>query len=459
MELTIQSLADLVDGRLRLAAMPPLGGVDEPLGKLVTDPGRVAPGDVLVISDDLRSQHALCETEAFDRGALGIVSAGKPIEPWPGRFSVQVDDASWALWQLASAARGEYEGQVIAVTGKVGKTTTLAMIGSVLGLSPESVPAVASSADGLADQLLGLPHDAAFWLLELHADSACDLDSAVHLCRPHMVVAIHPQRFDENSPADSVASCIELRATLPDGGNLIVGPTPNLLAKALQRHDTVTFGRDGACDVCASHVLCADEELTFAVNGQTARMKTGGRHFLDNSLAAWAVGRTVGLNEQTIAERISRVDLPAKRCKVVRTRGMTFIDDTAGHHPLARRAALALLNSLPGKRRVVVCSNAWSCEEQRTNWGNELVEIGGADTVVVTGANSDAILKSAMDAGMPRGQCIRCEASDSVGQKLFNFLSSGDLVLLTGVDAQLADRVLALFQNTVSATTAKAAAA
>ena len=121
MELTIQSLTQLVDGQLRMAAMPPLAGIDEPLGRLVTEPANVSQGDVLIVSDALRARHALCETEAYDRGALGVVGSGGVIEPWPGRFSVQVEDAAWALWQLAGASRCEYDGQIIAVTGSVGK--------------------------------------------------------------------------------------------------------------------------------------------------------------------------------------------------------------------------------------------------------------------------------------------------------------------------------------------------
>jgi hypothetical protein len=30
---------------------------------------------------------------AYLRGALGVVTAGRMIEPWPGRFSLRIDDA------------------------------------------------------------------------------------------------------------------------------------------------------------------------------------------------------------------------------------------------------------------------------------------------------------------------------------------------------------------------------
>ena len=459
MELTIQSLADLVDGRLRLAVMPPLGGVDEPIGKLVANPDLVTPGDVLVVSDDLRSQHPLCETEAYDRGALGVVSSGKSIEPWPGRFSVQVNDAPWALWQLASTARSEYEGQVLAVAGSVGKTTSAALMNAVLGLPADSTPSDALGITPLVEQMLALPESRHAAIFELHADSNSDLDSAMHLCRPNIVVAIHPELFDADSAASSISSCRELHAALPDGGSLIVGPASHTMARGLNRDSTIMFGRSGACDISPTHVLCTGKELTFAVDGQVVRLNTVGRHFLDNALAAWAVGRAMGISERNIAARLASVRWPTRRCEFVQAGGITFVDDTACRNQLARRASLAILSSLAGSRRVVVCGGARTSDVYDGDWGNELVEIGGADAVVAVGRESEAILQSAMDAGMPRGQCIRCDACDSVAQKLFNFLSSGDVVLLTGVDAQVADRVLALFQNTLSATTAKAAAA
>src|SRR5437763_13685831 len=87
MHLCLIDLAELTGGRLQLAAMPPLEGVLAQLGRIVLSPGEIGPGDVLW---QLTSRPGGIET-AFLHGASGVVASGRPAEPWPGRFCLQVD--------------------------------------------------------------------------------------------------------------------------------------------------------------------------------------------------------------------------------------------------------------------------------------------------------------------------------------------------------------------------------
>ena len=139
MYLTIESLAEIIGGRLRMADLPPLGGMWEPLGRILTRNEDIAPGDVLFVLPELLQLNPCCVHEAFDRGALGIVHAGKAVEPWAGRFSIGVDDVSLTLTHLARWLRSDFNGRVVAVAGSVGKTLTCALIDAVLSpaaLSP-----------------------------------------------------------------------------------------------------------------------------------------------------------------------------------------------------------------------------------------------------------------------------------------------------------------------------------
>lgn len=101
--LCIRDLTEIVGGRLRLGCLPPLGGELEPLGPVVVDCSRVKHGD---------TYWELAETggpsradEAFARGALGVVVSGRAVEPWAGKFSLEVEDARAALGLLSQTAR------------------------------------------------------------------------------------------------------------------------------------------------------------------------------------------------------------------------------------------------------------------------------------------------------------------------------------------------------------------
>lgn len=104
MNLCLYDLAELTVGELRLAAMPPCDGELTPIRRIVLSAEAASAGAVFWCFD-----RSACNVElAFLRGSLGVVAAGGPIEPWPGRFSLQVDDPVAALRRLVeglSAAR------------------------------------------------------------------------------------------------------------------------------------------------------------------------------------------------------------------------------------------------------------------------------------------------------------------------------------------------------------------
>ena len=448
MELTIQTLAEIVGGRLRMAAMPPLGGWWEPIAHVVTDLREVGPGDVLIASDDLLAQRPCWNAEAFDRGALGVIHAGPGLEPWAGRFSIQVQDTAWALWQVARTARSEFNGQIITVAGSVGKTITCSMIRTVLGLASGTDLELSAA---LPSQVLRLANSERCAVLETDAEDDGEFDAAMHLSMPHVFVGIH---LPDSVHATSIM--------LPDDSQLIVGPTAGALPTEKRHTAQITFGRHSSCDVTATHVLCRPGELSFVVDGQLANLPVWGRHLLDNALAAWAVGRAMGVCDADIATRLARVHLPAARCEVMHASGMTFINDNVGMSPQARFAALELLDMVDAARRIVVCQSDHSDDaghDLNFNRWNEFVEVGGADLLIALGHGADDIIAGATRAGMPASHCMRCADSHGAAKEISTFLQKDDVLLFSGVDLEVVQRVLAPFQNTVSDATARSAAA
>jgi hypothetical protein len=97
----IAELGEMVDGRVHLAVMPPLAGMFEPIGQIVCDRRDVRPRDVLCAFTARDGRDELCYVdEAFSRGALGVILAGRRIEPWAGKFCVTVPDLAVALHRL-----------------------------------------------------------------------------------------------------------------------------------------------------------------------------------------------------------------------------------------------------------------------------------------------------------------------------------------------------------------------
>lgn len=99
MFLSIHDLVQFTAGQLRLAAMPHVDGAWVQVPRIVLDSRLVERGDLF-----WRVEPQQCDTQlAFLRGAVGIVTDGRPVEPWPGTFCLQVPDAVASLDRLIEA--------------------------------------------------------------------------------------------------------------------------------------------------------------------------------------------------------------------------------------------------------------------------------------------------------------------------------------------------------------------
>jgi UDP-N-acetylmuramoyl-tripeptide--D-alanyl-D-alanine ligase len=445
-DLCIHDLAEIIGGRLTLAELPPLGGPWEPVGCVVTDAQKVQPGDVLLVLSQGQQRYAGSIELAFERGALGVI-AQRRIEPWAGRFSIHVDDAQRVAWQLARAARERFGGRVIAVAGAVGKTIAGAMVDAVLRESAGGWWAEDQTNDALPLNILSLDANARYAVFELHANQRGQLDDLAHVCCPHLGVMVSGAdgTTSASSTNDDVSQARELLAALPDDGCAVVSGEAARYAREFAHGVQVrTYGRGADCDVRASHVYAAEGHLTFAVDGQLTRLAAWGRHWLTPALAAWSVGRSFGIREKQISERLSNCVLPGRRCHVTCSGGVTLIDDTQCRSQSSLQAGLQLLQTIaaPG-RRIAVCGELSQGESFNAalyrRWGEEAVTMGGADLVLACGAGRRDIVAGARSAGKRAGDCQEFSATQQLTAAIENLLAPGDAVLCKGVPGEWVD--------------------
>ena len=108
LKICIAQLAELVDGRLRLASMPPLGGGYEPTGRIVIDSNMVSPGYLYWALDGCGHNGSSYTQQAFARGAQGVVVAGRNVEPWAGKFCIEVADSNRSFCYFVRCLEGTF---------------------------------------------------------------------------------------------------------------------------------------------------------------------------------------------------------------------------------------------------------------------------------------------------------------------------------------------------------------
>ncbi|MDX1269006.1 MAG: Mur ligase domain-containing protein, partial [Oceanisphaera sp.] len=109
-------------------------GEDRVIGEVSTDSRTVEPGDVYVaLVGDLFDGHSYVTTAIVKQAAAIVVH--NPVADCPVPQLV-VDDTRQALGYLAGLLRNAFEGQVVAITGSAGKTSTRSMLQHIFNQQP-----------------------------------------------------------------------------------------------------------------------------------------------------------------------------------------------------------------------------------------------------------------------------------------------------------------------------------
>lgn len=453
LKISLQELIAIVDGRPRFGAMPPVAGDATPVGRIVTDSRQVKPGDVFWALVGKNHNGADFACEAYSRGAEGVVLAGRGVEPWAGCWSLEVEDASWALWQLATVVRHRFAGRVIAVTGSVGKTTTRQMIHTILGsrFRGTASPRNFNNHLGLPLSMLNWREDDDYAVVELGASRRGEIAALAELCDPHIgvVTRIAEAHLHEFGSRQAIAAAKrELLLALPPDGTAILGDDESVRRLAADCPcQTVCVGRDSGCDLFATHTRVEQGSLSFRVDRQDFHVPVWGRHHLSAALAAIAVGQTMNMTLAEISVALSEFQPVAHRCQIVESAGKTIIDDTYNACPSAMRAALELLRDFDSAgRRVVVCGDMKELGPESSQWhrqiGDEVVTVCGADLLIACGQYARDVVTGARDAGMPLGRAVACTSPRDAVPVLRDQLAYGDVVLVKGSRALTMERVV-----------------
>lgn len=437
-----------------MATLPPRHGEDTQVRHVSTDSRLVRKGQVFWGLAGSRFDGAAFAEQAFARGACGAV-VGRYVRPWPGCWSLQVDDATAALTRLADWNRSRMNGRVVAITGSVGKTTSRQMIHAVLSTRYKGTasPKNFNNHVGVPLSMLAIDPDDDFAVLELAASGPGEISRLAALCRPRIgvITRIGDAHLGGFGSLEALAEAkAELLAALPaDGWAVLNGDDQRLRRLASRSRSRVLwFGRAMDNDLVATQVRCGRGELRFAIDGREFTVGAWGRHHLCGALAAVAVGRLLGADDAEIASGLSRFQPPPMRCQIRRVGGVTIIDDTYNASPAAMTAALELLRDVdaPG-RRIVVCGDMRelgdASAQLHEQLGDEIVTVCGADMVLACGDHAHLVVAGARAAGMPRAAAVARRHVDDMLTDFPTELRPGDAVLVKGSRAMEMERLVA----------------
>lgn len=389
---------------------------------------------------------------------------------------------------LARLIIKKYDPCIIGVTGNVGKTSARDAIAHIL----KRERTVRSSTKNFNNELglplsiigdFGSPSGIFFWLmvifrgisqlivrnteypevviLEYGIDRPHDMKRLLSIARPHIGVftamgeiPVHVEFF--TGPDAVFREKAKLFAALPSTGFSVLNADDEQIesAKDLTRAHTVSFGFSERAHVRVMNFRHFVEDgmmgISFKISyaGSTVPFKVRGSLGKSSAYAiasAVSIGILFNINLLDASQMFSEFIPPKGRKRILQgTKQSLIIDDTYNAAPLAVEEALAVLKSIPAKRKIAVLGDmlelgplTLEAHERVGRFARE-----SADLLFTLGIRGKIIAESAVKAGMQRKKIFSFTNVHELGMQLSQRIQRGDVILLKGSQGVRLERVV-----------------
>lgn len=382
--------------------------------EITTDSRKAAEGVLFIpLVGDKFDGHEFIPA-AFDMGAA-VVLTHRDIEPMIGKTIIKVKDTFTALADIARYYKEKYNVPTVAVTGSVGKTTTKDMLHAVLSTKYNTL-----KTEGNFNNEIGLPltvfrlekeHECA--VLEMGMSHFGEIEKLASIGKPDAAVItnIGMSHIENLGSQEGIFKAkMEITKLFDEHNLLIVNGDDEFLSqtKGKGKYKVVYYGiTNPENDVYAKDIVnmgVNGTTFTAVADGKEYRVevRTAGEHNVYNALAAVCVGREFGVPMENIIEGIKKFKLTAMRMSVEEVNGMTLINDCYNASPDSIRAALKVLGSIEGKRRIAILGDVLEmgdfAPDAHYALGRNVFE--NAQVLITAGENAEYIAKGAKAEGM-----------------------------------------------------------
>ncbi len=227
------------------------------------------------------------------------------------------------------------QNRTIAVSGTSGKSTTTAMIYSILeqcGLSPSLITGA-----GLARlQQQGKIGNAAVGTSDLLVIETDESDGTIVKYHPEIGLILNVDR--DHKPIDELMPLF-LTFAGHTQKTLIVN-LDNKYSARLSRNHGDDFSCRTKCKNFAEDFAQTMDGISFTSDGTRFHLQTIGRHNMENALAAISVARLFGIGDDDIARALANYSGIYRRNRIIGSHGGITIMDDFAHNPAKISASL-----------------------------------------------------------------------------------------------------------------------
>jgi UDP-N-acetylmuramoyl-tripeptide--D-alanyl-D-alanine ligase len=392
---------------------------------------------------------------ALEAGAVAcLVERGRSPAPRPGRASLEVDDPSRALRDLAGWYRARFTLPLVGVTGSCGKTTTKDYLAHLLSRRGRVAASEKSfnNAVGVPLTCFRIERGTRFAVLEVGTSARGEIGALAEIARPTagIVTCVTESHLAGLRSIDGVArekgDLLEILP--PDGFAVLNVDCPRTAALADRTRARVrTVATVGPADFTASEIVAHAAGTAFLLNGEIpVTFPALGTHNVQNALLAIAAAVELGLEISEVALGIETLPAAPARLERKRFGDLEVLDDTYNANPASTQAAIRVLAGIRGAvRKVFVFGDMRELGERSAALHEEVgraAAAGGVDLFATVGSEAARAAEAAIAEGRLRGRVVRFADAGEAGAALGDLLRPGDLVLVKGSRAVGLERVV-----------------
>jgi UDP-N-acetylmuramoyl-tripeptide--D-alanyl-D-alanine ligase len=421
---------------------------------LSIDSRTLQPGEAyFAIKGDVHDGHDFVAAALKAGAGLAVVERAQRDKFAADAPLLIVDDVLDALRDLARASRARLKGQVIAVTGSVGKTSTKEALRRVLSPQGETHASAASFNNhwGVPLSLARCPACARFAVFEIGMNHAGEIEPLVKMVRPHIsiITTVEPVHLEFFAGIEAIADAkAEIFAGVEPGGAAVLNRDNSQFARLRASAEQqgvariVSFGGDPKSDarLLDLSLHATSSAVHASILGHDVSYKVGmpGRHIAMNSLAVLTAASLAGADLALAALAMSQVEPAAgrgvRRVLDIGSGDATLIDESYNANPASMAAAINVLGQAaigPRGRRIAVLGDMRELGPTAPSLHGglaEAVKANGIDLVYCCGPLMRN-LWDALSAGKRGGYA---DSSAGLESQVVAAVRAGDAIMIKG---------------------------
>lgn len=373
---------------------------------------------------------------------------------------IKVKDTERALQDLAAYYLSLFNLRKIAITGSTGKTTTKEMLFHILSEKYKTV-----CNQGNYNNLIGLPlsvfqvdssTEAA--VFEMGMDRLGEIHRLAEIVRPQVAVITnigisHLEKLE--SRENILKAKMEVCDFMGENDTLVINGDDPMLSQ-LQTggvYNVFKVGTKANEELRISNLKdLGDRGIEFHLHSKKKnekyRIGIPGLHNSLNAALAVAAGLSVGVDMEQAASGLAKVAAADKRLNILQIRGIKIIDDSYNASPDSMKAALDVLASVKGNRKIAIMGDMFELGKDEEKYHRQIGKYAsqkGINVVLSVGKNAEHISFAAKEGGI---QAFHFDNKDMLKSVLSQWIRKGDVILIKGSRGMAMDEIVKHLEET-----------